>query len=81
MDTSLLLMVWTTALLFLLVRTNSFKTSISTSLMVVALFVISVLHRLYGEVGCLFIMVAVLSVLVARVIPHDTIDKWKKECC
>ena len=81
MDTSLLLMVWTTALLFLLVRTNSFKTSISTSLMVVALFVISVLHRLYGEVGCLFIMVAVLSVLVVRVIPHDTIDKWKKECC
>ena len=79
MDTSLILLVWTTSLLVLMHKTNSIMTSLSTTVMAVTMFIISVFHRIHGEVGCLLIMVAVLTVLVARTIPHDSIDKWYKD--
>ena len=83
MDNSLILLVWTTSLLMLLWQTNSLRTSISTTVMAVSMFGISVMYRIYGEIGCLFILIGVLSILVARVIPHDTHDKWTRDdsCC
>ena len=78
MDTSLILLVWTTSLLVLMYRTNSLRASISTTVMAVTMFIIAILHRIYGDVGCLMIMVAVLTVLVARTIPNDIVDKWRK---
>ena len=78
MGASGILLVWATALVFLIFRTNSFKTSVSTTIMVLCLFATAVLHRLYGDIGCLFLFAAAITVLVTRVVPHDTTDKWRK---
>lgn len=83
MDGNSILLVWTTSMLFLMWRTNSLRTSLATTTIVVTMFLMSVINVVFGVAPCLFIMVAVISVLVARVIPHDTIDTWRKgkECC
>ncbi len=78
MDESLIFLVSTTSILMLLWQTNSLRTSISTTIMAVAMFIASVLYRVYGDIGCLLIIVGALNLLVVRVIPHDSHDTWEK---
>lgn len=75
----LIVMLWSTALMFLMWKTDSFRASYSTSTLVISMFIISILHRLFGEICCLGIMMVVLTVLVWRILPCHKTDTWKKE--
>lgn len=80
MNMDVVLLAWATAMLFLLYKTNSLKTSIATTAIVLAFFVASVLHMIIGEICDMFIIAATISILVFRIIPYDSTDKWKKRC-
>ena len=77
-DVADLFIMWALALVYLLFRTNSFKTSITTTTIVVTVSAVGVLHRFgFLKIG-LFVLMVVLSILVWRVIPHDKADRWSK---
>lgn len=67
-----LFVMWTTSLLFVLWRTHSITSNLMLTSFVVSMFVISVLHRLFGEVGCLYLMMAVITVFVWIEVPKYT---------
>ena len=67
-----LLVMWTTTLLYVMWKTHSFKSNIMLSVLVSTLFTISVLHRLYGEIGCLYLMMVVVTIFVWIEIPKIT---------
>lgn len=73
-----LLVMWTTSLLFVMYKTHSFKTNVMLSVLVCTLFIISVLHRLYGEIGCLYLMMVVITVFVWIEIPKITYPRRRK---
>lgn len=83
MDMDVVLLAWATAMTLLLYKTNSFRTSIATTVVVLAFLVASLMHIFMNNMYDMFIIAAAASVLVFRVIPYDTIDKWKKKsrCC
>jgi len=73
-----LLVMWSFILLYTLWRTNSLKTSITTTAMVAAVIITGILHHYdYLLVGLLVLM-STMTVLVWRVIPHDKSDTWNK---
>lgn len=81
MDTATILLVWATALVVLLIRTHSFRTSISTTLMTCTMLVLAAINKLNNHPNdgiTLCVMMMVVSILVIRVIPYNTIDKWVK---
>ena len=73
-----ILLMWALVLLFLLWKTRSLRASVSTTLMVISLVIVALLHRLVGDSGCLSISLATLTALVWRVIPHEKVDRWNK---
>ena len=73
-----ILLICLMAFLFLLWKTNSIMTSISTTQILVTLIVVGVAHK----VGCIsagfIILLISMASLVWRVIPHDKVDSWDK---
>lgn len=66
-----LLVMWTVSLMFVMWRTHSFKSNTMLSIIVSSLFVISVLNRLFGT-GCIYLTMAVLTVMVWMEVPKIT---------
>jgi len=73
-----LFIMWSFILLYTLFKTNSLKTSITTTSMVITVSMVGVLHRFDFLLVGLFLLMTVLSILVWRVIPHDNADSWSK---
>ena len=71
--------MWGLALLFLLWRTNSLKTSITTTAMVIGILATGIMHKFGFFIIGLITTMSILSVLVWRVIPHDSVDRWSKD--
>lgn len=68
-----LFVMWTTSLLFVLWRTHSFTSNKMLSSFVVSMFFISIFHRLIdAKIGCLYLMMSVITVFVWMEIPKYT---------
>lgn len=66
-----LLVMWTLSLMFVMWRTHSFKSNPMLSLIVTSLFIISILNRLF-DVGCIYLTMAVITVMVWMEVPKVT---------
>lgn len=67
-----LFVMWTTALVFILFKTKSFTSNRTLTTIVLTMFVISIMHRLYGDIGWLYLMMAVITILIWIEIPKYT---------
>lgn len=67
-----LFVMWTTALVFILFKTKSFTSNRTLTTIVLTMFVISIMHRLYGDIGWLYLVMAVITILIWIEIPKYT---------
>ena len=74
-----LLLICSMSLLYLMWRTNSLRSNLPTTIIIVTVGVLSVLHIFELYMLSLVIIFVVMCVLVWRVIPHDDHDTWKTE--
>ena len=68
-----LLLMWTVSLLFAMWKTNSFHSCRNLSIMVISLFIIALVHRLFSNpedcMRGMFFVLAVTTALVWREVP------------
>ena len=76
---SSLLLASSLTLLFLMWKTNSLRSSISTTATISAIGATSILHIFQLYAIALYLLLALMYILAWRQIPYDNHDSWHKE--
>ena len=74
-----ILIMWSLSLLYGMWRTRSIKMRSSITMIVITISILSILHKIFGEVGCMYILMAVITWQVWDISHRHTSGAWGKK--